>query len=41
MKSIGYGGYTCIDVNQRYGALQMDLNTYWRRNTSSVTSSIS
>ena len=26
MKSIGYGGYTCIDVNQRYGALQMDLN---------------
>lgn len=26
MKSIGYGGYTCIDVNQRHGALQMDLN---------------
>lgn len=26
MKSIGYGEYTCIDVNQRYGALQMDLN---------------
>ncbi len=26
MKSIGYGSYTCIDVNQRYGALQMDLN---------------
>lgn len=26
MKAIGYGTYTCIDVNQRYGALQMDLN---------------
>jgi len=26
MKSIGYGNYTCIDVNQRHGALQMDLN---------------
>lgn len=26
MKSLGYGSYTCIDVNQRYGALQMDLN---------------
>jgi SAM-dependent methyltransferase len=26
MKSIGYGGHTCIDVNQRFGALQMDLN---------------
>ena len=26
MKSIGFGSYTCIDVNERYGALQMDLN---------------
>lgn len=26
MQSIGFGAYTCIDVNQRYGALQMDLN---------------
>lgn len=26
MKSIGYGSYTCIDVNERHGALQMDLN---------------
>jgi hypothetical protein len=26
MKAIGYGRHTCIDVNQRYGALQMDLN---------------
>ena len=26
MRSIGYGNYTCIDVNQRHGALQMDLN---------------
>ena len=26
MKSIGCGSYTCIDVNQRHGALQMDLN---------------
>ncbi len=26
MKAIGYGKYTCIDVNDRYGALQMDLN---------------
>jgi SAM-dependent methyltransferase len=26
LKAIGYGGYACIDVNDRYGALQMDLN---------------
>lgn len=26
MKAIGYGSYACIDVNDRYGALQMDLN---------------
>ncbi len=26
LKAIGYGSYTCIDVNERYGALQMDLN---------------
>jgi SAM-dependent methyltransferase len=26
LKAIGYGSYACIDVNDRYGALQMDLN---------------
>ncbi len=26
LRTIGYGPYTCIDVNDRYGAVQMDLN---------------
>lgn len=26
MSAIGYGTYSCIDVNDRYSALQMDLN---------------
>jgi len=26
LKAIGYGSYACIDVNDKFGALQMDLN---------------